>query len=232
MESITRIIILVALAVGWVLPTPGKAIETNAATNTDDADALLTKANECKERMFKICASDQYKFTPKVRQAFLACAKAQAKSDLQAQGKSLPDDFLAWIDADPQAEAGVYGAHHKASDVLLLLYSLRLDLGKDRFEKYRQLALATAIVYAKQELEADITPRPPLKLVINGDPRKPVDTTESGRTLDMNDHIINFLNANTIEEDVVVGYKEVLPELKYDDRGVAIPAPKGKKKPK
>ena len=56
----------------------------------------------------------------------------------------------------------------------------------------------------EQDLEADITPREPLKLVINGDPRKPIDTKEPGRTLDLNDHIINFLNDNTIEEDVVV----------------------------
>ena len=209
---------------------PGKAIEANAATNADGAGALLTKANERKERLLHICVNARYKFTPKVREAFLACAKAQAKSDLQSQGKSLPDEFFAWIDADPEMEAGVYGAHHKASDVLLMLYSLRLDLGKARFEKYRQLALAAAIVSAKQELEPDITPHAPLKLVINGDPRKPVNTKEPGRTLDMNDHIINFLNENTIEEDVVVGHKEVVPELKYDDRGVAIPARKRKPK--
>jgi len=211
-------------------PAPGKAMETKVATKADGAGALLTKANERKARMLKTCVNEQYKFTPKVREAFLAYAKAQAKSDLQAQGKSLPDEFFAWIDANPEMEAGVYGAHHKASDVLLLLYSLRLDLGKAAFETYRQLALAAAIVSAKQEVEADITPRPPLKLVINGDPRKPVDTKAPGRTLDMNDHIINFLNENTIEEDVVVGHKEVVPELKYDDRGIAIPSPKRKPK--
>jgi len=211
-------------------PARGKATETNAAANADGAGSLLTEANERKEKMLKICVTEQYKFTPKVREAFLAYAKAQARSDLQSQGKSLPDEFLAWIDANPEMEASVYGARHKASDVLLLLYSLRLDLGKAAFEKYRQLALAAAIVHVKQGLEVDITPRPPLKLVINGDPRKPVDTKEPGRTLDMNDHIINFLNDNTIEEDVVVGYKKVLPELKYDERGVAIPAPKRKPK--
>ena len=211
-------------------PAPGKAIETKVATKAGGAGALLTKANERKKRMLKICVNERYKFTPKVREAFLAYAKAQAKSDLQAQGKSLPDEFFAWIDANPEMEAGVYGAHHKASDVLLLLYSLRLDLGKAAFEKYRQLALAAAIVSVKMEMEADITPRPPLKLVINGDPRKPVNTKAPGRTRDMNDHIINFLKENTIEEDVVVGHKEVLPELKYDKRGVAIPAPKRKPK--
>ena len=211
-------------------PDPGKAIETKGAAKADAAGALLAKADECRERLLKTCVNEQYKFTPRVREAFLACAKAQAKSDLQSQGKSLPDEFFAWIDADPEMEAGVYGAHHKASDVLLRLYSLRLDLGKAAFETYRQLALAAAIVSAKMEMEADITPREPLKLVIPGDPRKPVDTKAPGRTLDMNDHIINFLNENTIEEDVVVGHKDAPPELKYDDRGVAIPAPKRKPK--
>jgi len=180
--------------------------------------------------MLKTCVNAQYKFTPKVREAFLAYAKAQAKSDLRAQGKSLPDEFFAWIDANPEMEAGVYGVHHKPDDVLLWLYSLRLDLGKAKFEKYRQLALAAAIVSVKMDMQADITPREPLKLVIPGDPRKPVDTKAPGRTRDLNDHIINFLNENTIEEDVVVGHKEVPPELKYDERGVAIPAPKRKPK--
>lgn len=211
-------------------PAPDKAVDAKAVTKADGADALLAKANERKARMLKTCADEQYRFTPKVREAFLAYAKAQAKSDLQTQGKSLPDEFFAWIDANPDVEAGVYGAHHKASDVLLLLYSLRLDLGKATFETYRQLALAMAIVSAKQEVEADISPRPPLKLVITGDPRKPVNTKDPGRTLDVNDHIINFLNENTIEEDVVVGHKDVTPDLKYDDRGVAIPAPKRKSK--
>ncbi len=189
--------------------------------------ALLTKANECKEAMLAICASEQYQFTPKLREAFLAYAKAQAKAELEALGKPLPEEFLAWIDADPEMEAAVYGSRQKASDVLLMLYSLRLDLGKADFEKYRQLAMATAVVHAKEGPEADITPREPLKLTIGGDPRKMIDTKEPGRELDMNDDIINFLNENTIEEDVVV-YKEVLPELKYDDQGVATAAPEGK----
>ena len=185
-----------------------------------------------KAAMLKICAREKYKFTPKVRSAFLAYARSQALADLKAGGKSLPKEFLAWIDADGEIEASVYGGHDKPADVLLGLYSLRLDLGKERFEKYRQLALAAAIVGAKSACEFDITPRKPLKIVIGGDPRKPVNTKATGRKLDKNDHIINFLNDNTIEEEVVVGHKEVVPKLKYDKRGIAIPAPKNKKKPK
>ena len=204
-------------------------IGLSAVVNADSFANLSRKADECRETMLKTCADEQYVFTPKVRQSFLAYARAQAMIDLKSQDKFLPNEFLAWIDADPQMQAGVYGSHHKASDVLVMLYSLRLDLGKANFEKYSQLAMATAVVYAKQEFKADIRPRQPLKLVIDCDPPKPVNTKKPGRALDMNDDIINFLNDNTIEEDVTT-YKEVLPELKYDDRGIAIPAPKGKPK--
>jgi len=183
--------------------------------------------DDARSRMLKACAGEKYRFTPKVRQAFLAYAKSQARADLKAHGKSLPKEFLDWIDADPEVEGSVYCAHDKPSEVLLHLYSLRLDLGKARFEKYRQLALAAAIVQAKRAFKADITPRRPLEITISGDPRQPVNTKEPGRKLDKNDHIINFLNDNTIEEDVVVGYKDAAGELKYDDRGIAIPAPKG-----
>ena len=220
------------LAMALLVTFAGLSQEQCAAADKDDAGTLLKKPDECKSSMLKICAGEQYKFTPKVRRAFLAYAKSQAQSDLKAQGKSLPHGYFAWIDADPEVEATVYSAHHKPSDVLLQLYSLRLDLGKAKFLKYHQLALASAIVHAKQEGKADITPRKPLTLVINGDPRKRIDTKKPGRTLDMNDHIINFLNDNTIEEEVVVGHKEVLPELKYDERGIAIPAPKKKGKGK
>ena len=185
-----------------------------------------------KSSLLKVCAGEKYKFTPKVRSAFLAYARSQAIADLKAGGKSPPKEFLAWVDSDLEIQAGVYAGHDKPADVLLGLYSLSLDLGAEKFKKYRQLALAAAIVGAKSACEFDITPRKPLKIVIGGDPRKLVDTKASGRKLDINDHIINFLNDNTIEEEVVVGHKEVLPELKYDKRGIAIPAPKNKRKPK
>jgi len=67
-----------------------------------------------------------------------------------------------------------------------------------------------------------------VKIVITGDPRKRVNTKAPGRTLDMNDHIINFLNDNTIEEEVVTGHKTVPGGLRYDERGIAIPDPRKK----
>jgi len=118
-----------------------------------------------KSRMLKVCAGQGYRFTPTVRRAFLACAKSQARAELKARGKALPKEFLAWIDANPEVEASVYAAHDKPADVLLHLYALRLDLGRVRFERYHQLALAGAIVHAKQAAQADITPRKPLYTV-------------------------------------------------------------------
>ncbi len=173
-----------------------------ASVSAADTPAVAQQAESAKGRLLDICATEKYAFTPKLRRAFLAYAKEQTLADLKAEGKSLPRDFLAWIDSDPEMEAGVYGVHNRPADVLLWLYSLRLDLGRAKFEEYRQLALAAAIVSAKQQMEADITRRKPLKLVVLGDPRKPVDTKDPQRELDVNDHIINFLDEHTIEEKV------------------------------
>ena len=206
------------LAVFGASPMCARAVESRAVSQADSA----------KDGLLRVCAAQKYEFTSKLRGAFLAYARQQALADLKIKGKSLPKDFLAWIDSDPEMAAGVYAAHHKPEDVLLWLYSLRLDLGKSRFEKYRQLALAAALVSAKEGMEADITPRKPLKLVIPGDPRKPADTKDPERELDRNDHIINFLNEHTIEEEVLVDSKGV-PELRYDKKGIATGNPKRKK---
>ena len=98
-----------------------------------DQGQCAAPEEESKSRLLAICASEQHTFTPKVRQAFLVYAKSQAQADLKAQGKSLPEDFLAWVDADPETAGSVYGAHDTPSQVLLQLYSLRLDLGRARF---------------------------------------------------------------------------------------------------
>jgi hypothetical protein len=166
-------------------------------------------------------------FTPALRSAYLAYAKDKALADLKARKITLPGEFIDWVDSDLTMVTGVYAAHDKPGDVLLWLYSLRLDLGREKFEKYRQLALAAALVSAKEGMVANITSRSPLKLNIPGDPRKPVDTKYAERKLDVNDHIINFLNETTIEEPIVVSKKKQ-SKLKYDARGIAIPAPEAK----
>jgi len=188
----------------------------------------VAAADSAKNDLLRVCATQKYQFTPKVREAFLDYARRQAVAGLQAKGVSLPQDFLKWVDSKPEVAAGVYAAHHKPEDVLLWLVSLRLDLGKAKFEKYRQLALAAALASAKEGLAADIKARQPLKLVIPSDPRKPANTKDPNRKLDMNDHIINFLNEHTIEEVVAVDSKGV-PKLKYNKQGVAILAPKNQK---
>lgn len=178
-------------------------------------------------------AKDAHAFTPAVESAYLAAAKVSALQALAATNRALPADFLAWIDADPVVRTTVYGARRDPSGVLLMLRSLELDLGAEIVrKKYTQLALAMAVAAAKEGPRADLSPRPPLVLQIGGDPRKLVNTKDQNRTLDVNDHIVNFLNEHTVEEEVVVGQKEEVPELKYDDKGVAIPAPARKGKPK
>ncbi len=174
----------------------------------------------------------QYRFTPEVETAYLQEARAVALHKIAAEGKVLPADFLAWVDSDPVVKTTVFGARQDPAGALLMLRSLELDLGQQAVrQKYTQLALAMAIVHGKDASKVDVGPRPPLALRIGGDPRKLVDTKAKDRPLDLDDHIINFLNDHApIMEDVVVGQKEVLPELKYDASGKAIPQPNAKPK--
>ncbi len=190
--------------------------------------ADVARVESAKASLLKICKAEGSVFTPALRVAFLGYAKEKALTDLKARSITLPRDFIEWVDSDPEIATGVYAAHDKPADVLLWLYSLRLDLGKAKFEKYRQLALAAALVSAKEGMTADIMPREPLQLSIPGDPRELIDTKYAERKLDVNDHIINFLNTNTIEEELVVSDKKK-SKLKYDDRGIAIPSPGDKK---
>ncbi|MFP6872511.1 MAG: hypothetical protein VCA55_03295 [Verrucomicrobiales bacterium] len=189
--------------------------------------AGVPQADSAESGLLKVFKAERCVFTPLLRVAFLEYAGARALASLKVKGITLPPEFLDWVDSDPDIASGVYAAHNKPEDVLLWLYSLRLDLGKSKFEKYRQLALAASLVSAKEGMTANITPRAPLKLSIPGDPRKLIDTKYSGRKLDVHDHIINFLNENTIAEEVVVGAKKK-SKLKYDDRGIAIPSPNDK----
>jgi hypothetical protein len=173
-----------------------------------------------------------FRFTPELEASFLDSAKAVALRQLADAGKTLPADFLAWVDADPAIRTTVYGARQDPAGLLLILRSLELDLGQEVVrKKYTQLALAMAVVHAKDGDQADLVPRAPLVLHIGGDPRKLVDTHATNRPLDLDDHIINFLNDHApIVEDVVVGHKEVLPELVYDDQGQAVPQKNAKPK--
>ena len=182
-----------------------------------------------KDNLLNVLEAESYAFTPSLRKAFLDHAREEALLRLKEKDLKIPQEFIDWIDSDLDIASGVYAAHHKSEDVLLWLYSLRFDLGKNKFEQYRHLALAAALVSAKEGMEADISPRDPLKIIIPDDPRKLIDTKGPGRKMDVNDHIINFLNDHTIEEKVLLDPNK-RSKLKYDDRGIAIPSSDDKKK--
>lgn len=171
---------------------------------------------------------------------YLKEAESRTLAACRERNIDLPQDFIAWVRKDPVVYQSVYGCRNTPLPVLLGLRSLEIDLGTDTVRKdYTQLALAFAIQgsYAPlrgkaegwndgdQEKAADWLPdvsaRPPLELVIPGDPRVPVNTKDTSRTLDAQDHIINFLEDHApIEVEVV---ERTLPPLEYDDKGVAKP---------
>ena len=192
------------------------------------ADADAPPASD---RVLEAVTASGNRFTPAVKDAYLIFTKASALDALKSQGRELPAGFLAWVDSDPVVRDTVYGARQNAANVLVMLRSLEIDLGERAVrEDFTQLALAMAVVHAAKAPEANLVPRDPVKVVIPGDPREPVNTRDPDRQLDINDHIINFLSENTITEDVVVGSKEEPPPLRYDDKGIAIPPPPNAKK--
>ena len=171
---------------------------------------------------------------------YVASARTRTLDECKAKGIALPKEFLAWIDRDPVLRASVYGCRNNPLPVLLALRSLEIDLGEKTVRTdYPQLALAFAIQdsYAKRTPKAggwndadgavapdslpDVSPRAPLVLNIPRDPRVPVDTKDSKRTLDRDDHLVNFLEDHApIEVDVKA---QELPPLEYDSKGIAKP---------
>jgi hypothetical protein len=176
--------------------------------------------------------------------SYINAARERTLDAAKAKGIELPSDFLAWIDGDSIVRNTIYGCRADSLPVLLKLRSLEIDLGEDTVRRdYTQLALAFAIQdsYAKRgdqgtpwndadgakspdysnDALPDVSPRAPLALEIPGDPRVRVDTKDTSRPLDRDDHIINFLEDHPeIEEEIEV--KE-LPPLEYDERGIAKP---------
>ena len=178
-------------------------------------------------------------FSPKV-EPYIAEARTRTLDALRDRKIELPADFLAWVDKTPIVRTSVYGCRKDPLPVLLALRSLEIDLGEEVVRRdYTQLALAFAIQdsYASRTPQGtgwndgdgakpssglpDVSPRARLELVIPADPRKPVNTKDSSRTLDKFDHIINFLEDHApIEVETTV--KEP-PPLEYDDKGIAKP---------
>lgn len=203
MKRIFCRLLLIALASGSCLPA-GAADDDNAFDDpavviTDDSAAADGSGGAAAVPVdFKqVLVAENYHFTRRVVDAYVLAQEQLAMAGLKAAGKSIPADFLAWVDGDPAVRATVYGSP-KPANVLLMLYSLSLDVGSPRFKTYRHWLLAAAVKNANNGPTADISPRPPRKLVIPGDPRKPVDTRDTNRKLDQNDHIINFLEDNKL----------------------------------
>ena len=169
--------------------------------------------------------------------AYLRTAREQTLAACDSKSLSLPDDFIAWIDSDATLRASVYGCRKDPLPVLLQLRSLEIDLGEDIVRRdYTQLALAFAIqrsymVSGKKASGwndgaaegatalADISQRPLLLLTIPADPRQRVNTKDESRTLDRDDHIINFLEDHSPIETEVMSKER--PPLEYDENGVA-----------
>jgi hypothetical protein len=183
-------------------------------------------------------ASPAPRWTDEAVRQHVTRARAAALDACRERGISLPPDFLAWVDRDPVRRTAVYGWRPDPLPVLLGLRSLEIDLGTDTVRHdYPQLALAFAIhgSFAAPRKEGaspwndgdaergpalpDVSPRPKLELRIPGDPRVRVDTKDPSRTLDRDDHIVNFLEDHApieVEESV-----RELPPLEYDEKGVA-----------
>ena len=92
----------------------------------------------------------KHHFTPEVKAAYLAIAKAEALRDLAEARHSLSVDFIPWVDSDPAVAATVYVVQRGCpAQVLAALRSLELDLGVEEVrQKHTQLALAIAVVDA------------------------------------------------------------------------------------
>ncbi len=173
--------------------------------------------------------------------AFVEASRTRTLATCEQKGIAVPADFIAWIDSDPLLVRSVYGCRRDPLPVLLALRSLDIELGEEVVRRrYPQLALAFAIQgsYRTPTRKAspwndgddggpgarplpDIRPRPRLDLAVPGDPRVVVDTKAKDRELDVDDHVINFLEDHAPIE-VEVTEKE-LPPLEYDDKGVAKP---------
>ncbi|MFM2296381.1 MAG: hypothetical protein RL117_88 [Verrucomicrobiota bacterium] len=162
------------------------------------------------------------KYDESVKKSFLAWRKEMALAELKTAGVSVPAEFLAWVDSQPLVYQTIYGfdnprphrmpAPPKGQSVdhtdrpaqrLACLLSLEIDLGPEITRKRNlQLALALTHAYAGRlddktfecpEENLSWKPRPRFKLVIPQAPHKPVDTRAKDRSLDREDHIINFL---------------------------------------
>jgi hypothetical protein len=177
--------------------------------------------------------SGGYKFTTAMMHSYMRYAKAKARAELKESQRELPEEFMRWVESDPERMLAVYCCRAEAARVLVMLRSLELDLGKEdaRSPKFNQLVLATAIACANQAEIVDLKDRKPLTLTIPTDPRVRVNTKDPKRTLDKYDHIINFLEDHEPGKgDLAGGLTWALPEIVAGHRD-SVSLPSSTKKP-
>ena len=198
------------LASGTLAPTALLCLLT--CTTSLRADASF-------EGVLDSLAQSEYRFTPDVRSTFLAHRKAQALKTLAERGIELPKPVLAWVDLTPEAASTIYGIRHGTpAQALVLLTSLAWDLGASDLKDFRPLALAVVALYAPDVDLSDpealpyvsLKPRKPVLSTIPETTLAKVDTHPKDRPLDINDHIINFME----EEEVLRNGKVVAVEAR------------------
>src|SRR5262249_57588728 len=124
--------------------------ESRGGGRGDRPPVPALRATPAGEAVVAAWGKAKHHFTPEVKAAYLAFAKAEALRDLAKARHSLPVDFTAWVDSDTAVAATVYGVQRaRPAQVLAALCSLELDLGAEEVrQKHTQLALAIAVVDA------------------------------------------------------------------------------------
>ncbi|MCP5536801.1 MAG: hypothetical protein H7A51_11305 [Akkermansiaceae bacterium] len=171
-------------------------------TQVDGAEKTDSPVSESKQQLLLQLGKNNHRFTPEARLAYLNYRKADAIKALQQHAISLPDPLFDWVDQSPVIASAIYGMEHGTpAQALVLLHSLTLDLGDANVRKYPQLVLAAVMLHARQvdlkNPEAlpwiSLKKRPPIKVVIPGNPLVRVDTHPKDRPYDIHDHVINFM---------------------------------------
>lgn len=189
--------------------------------------AAVTIDDVAKRKKTVISVMKKYKYHthPAVNSAYLKYKRTEAMYELQQRKVKIPGAFIKWIDKTPTVKLAVYGTRENVADVIETLWALQLGLGGKRFQQNQQLVLAGALFNSHLKEKANnlrkmVRLKPSIQLL--KDPRKPVNTRTRKRKLDMNDHIINFLNSRKIKSDHNALKLGLFTELKYDTRGIAI----------
>jgi hypothetical protein len=182
-----------------------------------------------------------------IMDAFLSKTKEETLRACSERGIQLPDDFLQWVNADPDARRAIFGSWANPLRSLLTLRALEVDLGVETVRhQFKQLALAFAVQASlprrreaspwndgdrsdAADVLPDLSPRAPFILRIPKEGK-----TDRGKfpaaVRSVHEQVIAFLDSlPEVEVEMLV---DQWPPLEYDDKGVAKPraGPKQEKK--